>query len=167
MWRRTAASTSQVLSLLSSYIAGVLQPELVCDARDWRQYCAISDGVLQWRAPRLFKWFLLRSGVLLSLVSACQCPRRKKGLRTWWTRLRSWRESMTLSTSLLKRVASYIRHQLQFQGSTSARSSLIYIGTFQNLIFCQSKPVPSITPFITSARVLQTAARITMVPSTM
>ena len=32
MWRRTAASTSQVLSLLSSYIAGVLQPELVCDA---------------------------------------------------------------------------------------------------------------------------------------
>ena len=31
-WRRTAASTSQVLSLLSSYIAGVLQPELVGDA---------------------------------------------------------------------------------------------------------------------------------------
>ena len=31
-WRRTAASTSQLLSLLSSYIAGVLQPELVGDA---------------------------------------------------------------------------------------------------------------------------------------
>ena len=136
MWRRTAASTSQVLSLLSSYIAGVLQPELVCDARDWRQYCAISDGVLQWRAPRLFKWFLLRSGVLLSLVSACQCPRRKKGLRTWWTRLRSWRESMTLSTSLLKRVASFNQRRWQFQGETFIRSSLIISPIWLSTWFC-------------------------------
>ena len=89
MWRRTAASTSQVLSLLSSYIAGVLQPELVCDARDWRQYCAISDGVLQWRAPRLFKWFLLRSGVLLSLVSLVHAG-VQGGRRVWGHGGRDW-----------------------------------------------------------------------------
>ena len=81
------------LSLLAMRWCTRLAPAL---CHFWWRRC----WVLQWRAPRLFKWFLLRSEF------SCH----------WWPRLRSWRESMTPSTSLLNRVASFNRRRWQFQG---------------------------------------------------
>ena len=54
----------------------------------------------------------------------------------WWPRLRSWRESMTLSTSLLKRVASFNQRRWQFQGETFIRSSLIISPIWLSTWFC-------------------------------
>ena len=102
--------------------------------------------VLQWRVPRLFKWYLWRSGVLLSLVPACQCPGRHGGHggRDWEVGCKVWRGKIWHQVQVCG-VASFTR-----AGGSSKdfhdRPSLIYIVSFPNLTSSRFKPVQVIFP---------------------
>ena len=93
------------------------------------------------RLAALFKWYLRRSGVLLSLVPACQCPggHGGHGWRDWEVAGKEWHLVQVCG------VASFTR-AVGSSKDFHDRPSLIYIVSFPNLTSSRFKPVQVIFP---------------------